>query len=111
MSDEQNTLTVKAGDKLTGIISTTGKGTGFVAIDGIEEDILIEPGNTGLALIGDTVEIELLPLKPGERQMGRVLKVIEEKKRKFVGVIDKKSTTCFVTSARPTICRRTLCEC
>lgn len=79
-----------------GTISTTGKGTGFVAVDGLEEDILIEPGNTGTALHGDTVEVQILPDSNNDRLTGKVTKLIERNLQTIVGTVDKKSRTVFV---------------
>jgi ribonuclease R len=72
---------------LTGIIATTRKATGFVAIEDREEDILIEPQNLNHALHGDEVEIALLPKQDNERQSGKVLKVLRQAKTTFVGTI------------------------
>ncbi len=93
--------------KLTGIIRTTGKGTGFVEIEGYDEDIIIEPDFLNTALNGDEVEI-LLAGKIFEtkkirhkqstqsqegsfgRLAGQVLKVLKRSKEQFVGILEKK---------------------
>lgn len=74
---------------LIGTISLNAKGKGFVSIEGREDDIPVEPENTGIALPGDTVKIELAPGFKG-LMYGKVIEVIERKKMKFVGslVID-----------------------
>ncbi len=74
-------------EKRAGVISTTGKGIGFVAVPGHEEDILIETKDLNTALNGDEVEIVLHPLSKGERQAGEVVKIIKRAKMKFVGII------------------------
>ncbi len=73
-------------NKLTGVISLNAKGKGFVEIEGREEDIPVEPEDTGLALPYDTVEIETYT---GFRGLlyGKVVKVIERKKTQFVGTV------------------------
>lgn len=87
---------------LIGIIRTSGKGMGFVAIHGMKEDIIIEPDFVHHALNGDEVEIILtgkyLDPKPKQRggkegltgQAGQVVKIIERAKKQFVGVLVQK---------------------
>jgi len=69
-----------------GVISTTGKGLGFVSIEGYDDDIMIPEGQLNCALNGDTVEVEILPLH-GKRLEGKILRVVERKKSTFVGTI------------------------
>ncbi len=81
---------------LTGIISTTGKGMGFVSdpSDPKAEDIMIEQGFLNTALNGDEVEIILLPKAADIRQTGEVIKIIRRAKTSFVGTL-KKGTSFF----------------
>lgn len=74
----------------TGVIMIRGKGTGFVSVEGYEEDILIPTEQLSFALDGDVVEIELKKSVPGRRQEGKVLRVIEAKNTEFIGVVQKK---------------------
>jgi len=79
-----------------GTLATTGKGLGFVTIEGFDEDIMIQQGQLNCALNGDTVEIELLP-RAGKRVEARVVKIVARKKTTFVGTVvrvgDKNSAT------------------
>ena len=79
-----------------GIIATTGKGTGFVSVEELEEDILIEPGNTLTALSGDTVEVEIIQDSNNDRLTGKVIRVVEQANQTIVGTVDKKPNTIFV---------------
>ncbi len=72
-----------------GVIMVRGKGTGFMAVPGHEEDIVIYPENLNRALDGDIVQIELTPAKQGRRREGKVTKVIESKRAEFVGSVEK----------------------
>src|SRR5690348_5399097 len=67
---------------IKGIISTTGKGLGFVNDDNapLEEDVLIEAGYLNTALNGDKVEVTLHPKIKGERQTGEVTRIISRGK-------------------------------
>ena len=73
-----------------GIISTSAKGTGFVAVEGFEEDVIIESQSLNTAMNGDEIEISLLPQVKSERTQGEVVKVLKRAKMEFVGTIDKK---------------------
>jgi ribonuclease R len=74
-----------------GVIMIRGKGTGFVAVPGYEEDIIIPTESLSFALDGDVVEIELVKTVSGKRQEGKVLRVLDVKHREFIGVIQKKN--------------------
>lgn len=73
-----------------GVIMVRGKGTGFVAVPGLEEDILISPESLSVALDGDIVEIEIGKKIAGKRQEGKVIRVIDPKHTEFIGVVQKK---------------------
>ena len=67
-----------------------GKGTGFMKVEGAEEDIVIEKENLGFALDGDTVEIKLLKEVAGKRREATVINVIERSFRELIGVVKEK---------------------
>lgn len=73
-----------------GVIAIRGKGTGFVSLPDYDEDIVIEREATGFALNGDIVEIELKKKKPGKRQEGKVVRVVEPKTRVLIGIVKEK---------------------
>ncbi|MEL6804626.1 MAG: RNB domain-containing ribonuclease, partial [Bacteroidota bacterium] len=73
-----------------GVIMIRGKGTGFFSLSDDTDDVVIERANLNFALNGDIVEIELLPLIPGERQTGKVTRVVEPAHKEFVGVIKER---------------------
>ena len=75
-----------------GPIMVRAKGTGFLNIPDIEEDILIAPESLSFALDGDIVEIEVLPKISGRRQEGKVIRVIEEAHTELVGTVKKHKT-------------------
>ena len=80
-------------NKLTGVISISSKGTGYVAIGeqknkGQDPEIDFKHLNT--ALHGDTVEIVLHPkrLLGKNRQTAEVTKIIKRAKMSFAGVLE-----------------------
>lgn len=74
-----------------GPIMIRGKGTGFVAVEGQPEDILIERDNLGFALDGDIVRISLKSKVSGRRQEGKVEEVVKAAYREFIGTIKEKT--------------------
>ncbi len=77
------------GKVVTGTISINSKGKGFVSLpdaDKDDEDIVIQPENIGVALHGDTVEVETYKGFRGALE-GKILKVTERRKGKYVGVV------------------------
>ncbi|MDQ3244955.1 MAG: ribonuclease R [bacterium] len=79
---------------LSGIISLSSKGTGYVTIDGYKEDIEIDYKHLNRALHGDTVEIILHPQK-NSRLTGEVKNIITRAKNGFAGVIEKDNNIHF----------------
>lgn len=73
-----------------GIIMVRGKGTGFVNLPDLEEDVVIERENLSFALDGDIVEIKLKKKIPSKRQEGEVIRVIKSAYRELIGVIKEK---------------------
>jgi len=72
--------------KLTGVISVSSRGTGYVPLEGFEQDIEIPTEELNTALHGDLVEIALGKRERG-RKTGKVLRVIERAKTEFVGTL------------------------
>jgi ribonuclease R len=92
------------GSPATGIIKTTGKGMGFVNVEGYEEDVVIQPEFLNTALNGDEVEIivtgkylEVKRMRPQQqtssqeatfpRMAGQVVKILKRAKTNFVGLL------------------------
>ncbi len=75
---------------IIGIVSVTSKGVGYVAVEGFDDDVLIEPQFMNTALHRDEVEIVLFPQEKGEKPSGEVVKILKRAKTKFVGAIEKK---------------------
>jgi len=83
-------------EELRGLIRITGKGSGYVEIEGIEDDVLIEPENLSTALHKDEVEFATLPKKIKDRTAGKVLKVIKRAKKEFVGTLEHENGRLFL---------------
>ncbi|KKU81869.1 MAG: ribonuclease R [Parcubacteria group bacterium GW2011_GWA1_47_8] len=84
---------------IEGIITTTGKGLGFVSLgEGSprENDIRIETGFLNTALHRDRVKVLLHPRIPNEQQTGEITEIIERAKITFVGTLEKDTDAYFL---------------
>ena len=84
---------------VTGIISTTRKGAGYIDdIDPKKDSIYIEEGSLNMALNGDTVEVFVQEkmLKGVKQMVGKVTKIISRAKDTFVGVVNIEGKVTFV---------------
>lgn len=85
-----------ARSSITGILSVTARGFGFVQSESGEKkqsekknktpDIFIPLENMGTAMDGDTVSVEIIREVKGKNPVGRVVKVLEPATRDIVGI-------------------------
>lgn len=80
----------------TGIMDITGRGRGFVIVEGLEDDIKVSNKNLNKALNGDTVEVYVFSRKRKGRMEGEVTKIIQRKRKEFVGTIQVSDKFAFV---------------
>ncbi len=70
-----------------GTMSIPGKSYGFFVFeDGSREDIFVHSSNFKGAMDGDTVLVRLLPFARGQRQEGRVERILERRHKKVLGI-------------------------
>jgi len=83
---------------LEGVLDVNRHGTGFVNLQGYDQDIRIPSKKMGVALPGDLVRIKLSgQSRSDNRQEGRVLDVKKRANRIFVGTLVKEKTgTCYI---------------
>jgi ribonuclease R len=82
---------------VSGVFFGHAKGFGFVAVEGLEQDIFIPEEKTGGALHGDTVLISVESESGnGKRAEGRVLKVVDHANSEIVGFYQKNKNFGFV---------------
>lgn len=72
----------------TGEITVTGRGIGYFAVEGMEQDVEIQTPSLATALNNDEVEVVLLPTpSPEGRTQGKVIKITKRAKTRFVGTL------------------------
>ncbi|WP_025742234.1 ribonuclease R [Aquimarina pacifica] len=80
----------------TGFLEITSKGTGYVVVKDLEEDIFIPSNNLNKALHGDEVEVYVYRRRRRGKNEGEITRIITRKKSEFVGVIEIQKKYAFV---------------
>ena len=77
-----------------GVIDFNQSGNAYLIVPGVEKDIFIHGKNTGTALQGDTVKVELAQ-RVSNKIEGRVLEVVERKRVEFFAILHINKKVCF----------------
>ena len=80
---------------VTGTLQVTRQGLGFVAVEGLEEEVFIPPGFLGTATHRDTVEVSLFAQGPkqkesAKRREGEVVRIVQRGRESIVGTLERK---------------------
>ncbi|MBK9519773.1 MAG: ribonuclease R [Anaeromyxobacter sp.] len=87
------------GKGIVGTLTRHRDGFGFVArLDRDGEDVFLPPGEATRALDGDLVRVEEVPGRGG-RMAGRLLEVVERRRRLLIGTYHARGRTSFVVPA------------
>ncbi|PQB05456.1 ribonuclease R [Aureitalea marina] len=89
------TLPVKM-NYYTGVLDVNSRGQGYVVVDELEEDILVQKKNLNKALHKDVVEVYVFKRRRQGRQEGEITKILQRKRNEFVGVIHLSDRFAFV---------------
>ncbi|MCS7053773.1 MAG: ribonuclease R [Ignavibacterium sp.] len=91
-------------NKITGILSLTNEGYGFVIPDDKSlKDIFIPSRYTGTAFNGDKVEVLLFANKRGKNLEGQIIRVISRKRKEFIGVVKKAKSLHYIVPEEPDV--------
>ncbi|MEM0931617.1 MAG: ribonuclease R, partial [Bacteroidota bacterium] len=85
----------------TGEIDVTSSGNAYVMVEDLEDDIFVPYNRLNKAFHGDIVEVFLKPKRNGKKPEGEIAKVLERKKKSYVGIVDKQKTFAFVRPTDP----------
>ena len=93
-------------NKLYGKLEINRNGYGFVIINNSKvNDVFIAARNLGAAFDGDIVEVELFAKQKGKNLEGQIIKVIERKRKEYVGILKKSKSLLFISPDDTTIHR------
>lgn len=85
----------------TGILDITSKGSGYVIVRDLDDDIFIPSNNLNKGLHGDEVEVYVYRRKRRGKSEGEVTRIITRKREEFVGVIEIQKNYAFVNMQDP----------
>jgi ribonuclease R len=86
-------------NRLRGILQLAQNGYGFVLInDESIGDIFVAARNIGTAFNGDLVEVEIFAKQKGKNVEGQIIKVLERKRKEYVGVLKKSKAFYFISA-------------
>ena len=71
-----------------GIAQMTSSGSMYVTIEGMEQDVFVNPRNTRTALDGDLVEIVITHHSRGGSPEGEVTQVVKRGNRTYIGLVE-----------------------
>jgi ribonuclease R len=91
----KNKDTKSINKEVEGIISISGKGTGYLRVEGQKEDIEIDYKHLNTALHGDKVKVAILSKIKGTTH-GAVLEILNRVKMGFSGVLEKEDEVFFL---------------
>ena len=93
-------------NRLKGKLEINRNGFGFVSInDERLGDIFVAARNIGTAFDGDIVEVELFAKQKGKNIEGQIVRVIERKRKEYVGIIKKSKSFFFISPDDPNLHR------
>lgn len=87
------------GSRLIGVYQAHARGFGFVVMEDSDKDVFITEEESGGALQGDEVEIQITKgsgSRPGQRQEGKVVRIIKRGTSQIVGYYQKNKSFGFV---------------
>jgi len=84
------------GGHITGTVQMTRSGAAYIITDEVKEDVYINNRNVNRALNGDKVKVYLYAKREGQRLMGEIVEILEQRERTFVGTIERSSGYYFM---------------
>ncbi len=84
------------GPFVTGTVDMKQTGKAYIITPDSLEDIFISSNNTHKALHGDKVKVRLFPKRKSAKTEGEIIEILQRKKTKFVGIIQKHKNFAFL---------------
>ena len=82
-----------------GKVDVTARGNAYVVVEDLENDVFVPYNRINRAFHGDIVEVDIISRKSSKKLEGEIKKILERKKKRFVGIVDLQKTFAFI---RPT---------
>jgi ribonuclease R len=84
------------GGHIIGTVQMTRSGAAYIITDEVKEDVYINNRNVNRALNGDKVKVYLYARREGQRLVGEIVEILEQRERTFVGTIERSSGYYFM---------------
>ncbi len=92
-----------ASSLVIGKVDMTARGAAYILVEDAKTDIFIHPKNTGNALNGDIVKVNIFSGKLSTKLEGEIVEVVERAKTEFVGIVQKSKTFAFLVPEDPKV--------
>ncbi len=79
-----------------GRVDMTAKGSAYVVVEEMDDDIYITPKNTNHALHKDIVKVLMFAQRKNKKPEGEIVEILERHKSEFVGVIEMNKNFAFL---------------
>ncbi len=91
-----NLSTTVSKNIITGIVDMKQTGKAYIITDELVDDVFVASNNTSHALNRDKVKVHLFPRRKGRKIEGRIIEIIERKKKQFVGIVEATKKYAFL---------------
>lgn len=85
-------------EEVTGVVDHVSSRFAYVKIGNDQPDIYIKDRDLGSAVDGDTVQVAIFPTRHGEHQEGKVVKVLQRSRNRFVGRVEVSKNFAFLVA-------------
>lgn len=82
------TFHINEADYLIGKVDMTANGNAYINVEGLDEDVFINPDNTYSALPNDTVKIIITRNRGSRQSEGKIIEIVERAREEFVGTVN-----------------------
>ncbi|MAC04692.1 MAG: ribonuclease R [Balneola sp.] len=79
-----------------GYIQLTPRGTGYVIVEGMEDDIMIPSNDTGLSLPNDIVSVKITGKKGSGQPKGKIVEILKRGKEFYVGTFKRTGDRTYI---------------
>lgn len=84
------------GNRIEGVVDMKNTGKAYIISQDLDEDIFIAANNTGKALDGDIVKVQILPSRSRRKKEGKIVEIIKRKTEFYVGKIEISKNFAFL---------------
>jgi ribonuclease R len=84
------------GSHITGIVQMTRSGSAYILSEETKDEVYINSRNLNRALDGDKVKVYVYGRREGQKLMGEIVEILEQRERTFVGTIERSSGYYFL---------------